>query len=134
MVEDDKIVYFIFYKNISKLIFIFDFDDADLNTNFKFKFDFKKLFYYIISNSMTDIISLSKKEKKQKYDFAGLSREEYDKKRYELNKDKISQKYKEHKDEVKLKYEENKDYLKLKSKILQTKYRNSYHLLKKTQV
>ena len=80
---------------------------------------------------MTDVISLSKKGKKQKYDFAGLSREEYDKKRYELNKDKISQKYKEHKDEVKLKYEENKEYLKLKSKTLQTKYRNSYHLLKK---
>lgn len=58
----------------------------------------------------------------RKYEFAGLSKEEYDKKWYEKNKEKILEKCNEN-------YEKNKEKIKSKSKILQSKYREGYHLL-----
>jgi hypothetical protein len=63
-----------------------------------------------------------KRGRPKKYDFAGLSKEDYDKKWYEINKEKLQEKFKQN-------YIENKDEMKEKSKEHQNKYRDSYKLL-----
>ena len=70
-----------------------------------------------------------KRGRPKKYEFAGLTKEEYDKKWYKIHKEKLQEKYNHNKDEIKQKYLDNKDEYKEKSKEIQTKYREGYKLL-----
>lgn len=68
----------------------------------------------------------------KKYNFLDepISKEEYNKKWYEAHRQQATEKYKEQKEDIKQKYNDNKEDFKQKSKELQTKYRDSYRLLK----
>jgi alpha-galactosidase/6-phospho-beta-glucosidase family protein len=74
----------------------------------------------------------SKIGRPKKYDFLDnpITKEEYNKKWYEANREKSIERYKENKDEMKKKYKENKEEMKKKSKDIQKKYRDSFRLLK----
>ena len=68
----------------------------------------------------------------KKYDFLDVSitKEEYNKKWYEANREKSLERYKDNKEEMKKKYRDNKEEMKKKSKDIQKKYRDSFRILK----
>jgi hypothetical protein len=77
------------------------------------------------------IDKIQKRGRPKKYNFAdtSISKEEYNRKWYESHKDQISKKYEGRKDEIKQKYNDNNEH-RQKSKELQSKYRESYRILK----
>jgi hypothetical protein len=70
-----------------------------------------------------------KRGRPKKYDFAGLSKEDYDKKYYEVNKDKFTLINNNRKEENKERYKNNKNAIKEQTTKNQKKYRDSYKIL-----